>query len=344
MLTLATARRNTEGLTIFFGGIALDSDFAFEQLEDQNDRTPRMQLTLRRGGLSSLEAQAAREDVVHRARGRYSLTLSKVRRDPTSGLGQQWVFRSCFPDVFLFDPASHRIDCHIASTDDRVWQDVLLRRVIPRIATTYGALAIHAAAVAIEDRCLLLLGQSGAGKSTLTAFCAQAGWRALSEDTTLIWPDDRAGTGFMVEPVQRGIGVWGATREALALADCTPMPGYDGCKYWFDPPADASAATHPDARSDPRPLSGVLILERSADVTAPVLTRISRGEALRTLLGQAISFLPSERPGAASAALFGRIAALYANVPCFRLFYPDGYAQLPQTERLLRAMSIVEPA
>ena len=333
---LATASRNTEGLTIFFGGIALDSDFAFEQLEDQNDRTSRMQLTLRRGVLSSLEEQAAREDVVHRARGRYSLTLSKVRRESTSGLGERWIFRSCFPDVFLFDPASHRIDCHIASADDRVWQDVLLRRVIPRIATTYGALAIHAAAVAIENRCFLLLGQSGAGKSTLTAFCAQAGWRALSEDTTLIWPDD--GTDFTVEPVQRGIGVWNATREALALApvDCTLMPGYGGDKYWFDPPTDAGV--------DPQPLSGVLVLERSADVAAPVLTRMPRSEALRTLLGQAIAFLPSERPDAASATLFGRIATLSASVPCFRLVYPDGYAQLPQTERLMRIMPIVEAA
>lgn len=261
------------------------------------------------------------------------MTLGEVRDVAPDTAARRWIFRSRFPDVFVFNPAVQRIDCHIASTDDRIWQDVLLRRVIPRIAETAGALVIHAAAVATDDRCLLLLGASGAGKSTLSAFCARHSWVVLGEDTTIVWPETGSATGFMVEPVQRGIGVWDATRSALALpnADCTPMPGYGGQKFWFDPPAGT--------RTGPRPLSGILMLERSGDL-GPCAIRLSRDAALRALLGQAIAFLPSVRPDAASAARFGRMAALATRIPCFQMTYPDGYARLPETEKALRYMTL----
>lgn len=306
-----------------FGGIALDTDLEFQQLEDLGRRVPRLRL-----GLRSVSSYHGDETILHQSDGRYRLTTGFVGQDSE----RDWVFRSCFPDSFTFSPSHRRIDCHIASADRQVWQDVLFRRIIPRVATTYGAMAIHAAAIAIDGRCLLLLGPSGAGKSTLTAFCAQAGWRVLSDDITLAWNDERV----MIEPVQRGMGVWDRVCSALALppGQCDPMPGYDGRKYSFQPAQEPSSAAHS--------LSAVLVLDRSSQVVEPVLTRMQPDDALRALVPQNIPFVVETQPSAATAASFGRIAALSRRIPFYRLAYPDGYDALPNTEAALRHTPIGE--
>ena len=69
--------------------------------------------------------------------------------------------------------------------------DVLVRRVLPRVATLSGATAIHAAALAGQDGGLLLLGPSGAGKSTLSAALAHfLGWEILSDDISILREKD----------------------------------------------------------------------------------------------------------------------------------------------------------
>ena len=52
-------------------------------------------------------------------------------------------------------------------------------------------LMLHSAAVARGDRALLLPASPGAGKTTLCAALVHRGWRLLSDEFGLVWPDTR---------------------------------------------------------------------------------------------------------------------------------------------------------
>lgn len=47
---------------------------------------------------------------------------------------------------------------------------------------------VHASAVALQDRALLIAGSSGAGKTTTMLSCVQSGFHFLGDDTTLVQP------------------------------------------------------------------------------------------------------------------------------------------------------------
>jgi hypothetical protein len=55
---------------------------------------------------------------------------------------------------------------------------------------------LHAAAVGLQGRGLLLMGDSGAGKSTIALHCLLQGLELLSEDAVFVAPDGRAATGI----------------------------------------------------------------------------------------------------------------------------------------------------
>ncbi len=61
-------------------------------------------------------------------------------------------------------------------------------------------LLIHAAVLERHGRCVVLPGDPGAGKSTLTAALALSGWRLLSDELTMVDPDD-GGIVALARPV-----------------------------------------------------------------------------------------------------------------------------------------------
>ncbi len=70
------------------------------------------------------------------------------------------------------------------------------------LAMTCGWLAIHAAAVAVGNRAVLLPGQSGSGKTTIFRSAAVAGLQLLSDD--LVWLREES-PGFVLRPLERGV-------------------------------------------------------------------------------------------------------------------------------------------
>lgn len=79
-----------------------------------------------------------------------------------------------------------RVEVFSPMTDWSATADLVLRRIVPRIAAHLGALVLHAACVEIDGRGILLLGPSGRGKSTLSAALALAGARFMADDITWI--------------------------------------------------------------------------------------------------------------------------------------------------------------
>jgi hypothetical protein len=69
-------------------------------------------------------------------------------------------------------------------------RELLLKALLIALRTS-GVYGLHAAAVCVDDRALLLVGESGAGKSTTTTALASVGCRYLGDDGVLL--RDRSG-------------------------------------------------------------------------------------------------------------------------------------------------------
>jgi len=105
----------------------------------------------------------------------------------------------------------------------RELDDVMMRKTegFARALPAYlrGAVVFHAAAVAIGESGLLLLGESGAGKSTTAALLCAAGATLVADDTTLGQFD---GEDLWLHPIETEHWLDEPARAALGLE---PLPG-----------------------------------------------------------------------------------------------------------------------
>jgi hypothetical protein len=118
---------------------------------------------------------------------------------------------------------------------DEDWQRFLIAQVLPFAATVRGLEVLHAGAVVIGGRALLLLGASGAGKTTLALALTQLGAGFLADDAVAL---ERAGERLLAHPGTPVAAVGRGWAERLLRIPTVPAPA---------------------------PLGAVLCLERSAD-------------------------------------------------------------------------------
>jgi hypothetical protein len=127
---------------------------------------------------------------------------------------------------------------------DDVWAmvDAMRYRILEIVeARLAGYVTLHAAAVARDDRLLLLAGESGAGKTTLTLALLRDGWTYLSDDVA---PID-VSTGE-VAPFPKPLGVkepsaWEGVAAAFRDLPAAPRP----VRGFLVPPATFSIGTEP---------------------------------------------------------------------------------------------------
>jgi HPr kinase/phosphorylase len=111
-----------------------------------------------------------------------------------------------------------------------------------------GGLALHASAVSLEGRGLLLLGESGSGKSTAAAtLCERYGAELLADDATLLV---ERGDALLIEPSEREHHLTQESLAALGKPPLLPSPGLDKTAI----PAEATAST-------PVPLALIAVLQ-----------------------------------------------------------------------------------
>lgn len=92
---------------------------------------------------------------------------------------------------------------------DGFWLEELVAFALAWVLGAHGRFVLHAAAVARDDRALLVLGHTGAGKSTLSGACLEAGWQLLGDDQLVLDASTAPATvhGFHHAPaVPREIG------------------------------------------------------------------------------------------------------------------------------------------
>jgi hypothetical protein len=127
-----------------------------------------------------------------------------------------------------------RLRCAPHGSHDHDWQRFLIAQVLPFAAAVRGLEVLHAGAVVIGGRALLLLGASGAGKTTLALALRQLGAGFLADDAVAL---ERSGERLLAHPGTPVAAVGRGQAERLLKIPTVPAPA---------------------------PLGAVLCLERSA--------------------------------------------------------------------------------
>ena len=309
------------------GGLAVRSTLALEGLQAlRGETTAHLEVTLTDSVPPFLSGQ--REERCAWP-GRYGLRLAE-----TAG---GWLFSTRQHGSFAVSRDGSAIHCIPSGTfgnrDQPIPADapdglcqVLMRRILPRIAQLHGRLGLHGASIiTVNGSAFLLLGSSGAGKSTLAVAIRQyLGWDSLSDDISLV---DVGQPSCHCFPVVKGACLWPdshATLEPVPLA--RPLPGHAG-KVWRPPGPEGACLS--------APLTTVVFLEKGDNGTGGIRwEKLSASQGLRLAMRQLVRFNP--RDNQALPGLMEQVRRLCESVPPILLTYPRRYEMLPEVTARLR--------
>jgi hypothetical protein len=185
-----------------------------------------------------------------------------------------------------------------------------------------GRLPLHAAAVVVAGRAILIAGASGRGKSTLAAALVGAGGQVIADD--MVSPVVAEGR-VTATPVLPRLRLMADAAQALGF---TGPPAPDG-KILVAPAADPAP--------DPVPVAGMLLLGQRTDGPAR-LTRRAALAALQDIRSQ-ITGGPQTLPlYGATATVSQAMLDLARHMPVLTLSLPQGLDRLGEVARALPGM------
>jgi hypothetical protein len=207
------------------------------------------------------------------------------------------------------------------------FERLLVGRVLPWTALVRGLEVFHAAAVTIDGRALVLIGQTGAGKTSLALRLLLSGAGFLTDDVLAV---DRGPDG---QPCAyagaRVAGLRAPEQERLAAAErdaLGPLRVLDGKAYATLVPAPA-----------PAPLGAVFFLTRpTADARRGPLVERLELPAAELLLSS--TFVLSVRTPARLANLLELCADIAASVPQYRVRIGSGSDSARTAEAIRTAL------
>jgi hypothetical protein len=183
-----------------------------------------------------------------------------------------------------------------------------------------GVTCLHASAVAVGGRAVLMCGPAGAGKSTTAAALAARGYPVLSDDVSAL---DVSAGAVHVRPGYPQLKLWpDAARAVFGLAAELPplTPNWD--KRYLE------LAERGNFHPQPVALAAVYVLAGREQADAPRLEPVAPAQRVLTLVANTyLGWLPDLEAQARDLALYGRVARV---VPVTRAVPHADAARLPE--------------
>lgn len=158
----------------------------------------------------------------------------------------------------------------------------LLGPIMGFILRFRGITCLHASAIEIADKAVIIVGCSGAGKSTTAAAFAKLGYPILSDDIVALIPKKDK---FWVQPAYPWVRLWPASVELL-FDSPTALPRIvPGNSDWDKRYLDLTQEGY-RFEDKPMPIGAIYILgDRSFDSQRPYFESIPKPRALIDLIG-----------------------------------------------------------
>jgi len=307
-------------------GLEVETDAAFPALpRREGDGEPDVRVSV-----------GAHPAAAERAAGwtrRYVADRANADDEPTvtvDGSGDGGWVRLRYADgtEFTVDAAGTRVGCTwrapMTLEDAATY---LLGPVFGMVLRLRGLTCLHASAVSLDGRALLLCGQAGAGKSTTAAAFAARGRAVLADDVAAL---ERGAGGFVVRGAYPHLRLWpDAVRGLYGGAAALPLLTPNWEKRFLD--LTAARAFEPG----PLPLAAVYLLAVREPERAPRVEAVAPAEALLALIANTyVGWVPDAAAQARDLALFGRLAR---EVPVLRAVPHADPARLPELCALLES-------
>jgi hypothetical protein len=216
--------------------------------------------------------------------------------------------------TYLVDVDRHMVELPRSADFAEVREALMWSTPAAIMSVSAGDLYVHAAAVQVGERAVLLTGPGRHGKTTLAAGFHAAGHRMLSDDSTRV---TQRGGEWLVYPGPAVIRLRHDAAPALAL---------NGVREWFRTGEKLGLAIDSDLRGDgnPIPLGGIIALEWGDD---------SERSEVRPEIGLAAMwkqsfYLPDD---SSRAACFTALADLASAIPITGLRRRRDWSALPDT-------------
>jgi hypothetical protein len=198
-----------------------------------------------------------------------------------------------------------RLRCARHGVPELEWQRFLIAQVLPFAAAVRGLEVLHAGAVVVNARAVVLLGPSGAGKTTLALALAELGAGFLADDVVAIEAD---GGRLLAHPGSPVAAVGRGPEERLVRIETARAPAPLGAVLCLDRRADGPGAPRFEPVGEGAPLLAstfnlMLREEERMRRLLDVCALAARGRVERVLAGPAVG------PQALASAVMERLCA-----------------------------------
>lgn len=161
-------------------------------------------------------------------------------------------FRHAYYGDFRVSADGSEVACAPNALVPWLWQRFLVAQPLPLAALLHGLEPLHASAVVVGGRAVVLLGTSGAGKTSVALHLAAHGAPFLTDDVAAIEP---RGDGVAVHP--------GVRLANVAPAELGRLPGDSGRRARLGTVDGDVRVVVDDACADPVALGAVYVLRRT---------------------------------------------------------------------------------
>ncbi len=197
-------------------------------------------------------------------------------------------------------------------------------QVFKGLAPITGLTPVHAAAVALGERGILITGHSGAGKTSTALACVEAGWRYVGDDVVLIGGAPLRATNLYRSARVREDMIPRLRRSMAGMMSVSTDSG--------ERKAELDIGRLPSSAIGDADIDAIVIPRRTG-ATGVVIAPLRRSTALRELSANTLVALPGD-----AAASYDAMACAMADTPCYSVDPGPVLGQVPAAlERLTSA-------